>query len=181
MTTRENADHAAFLEYWKSLRKPGATLVTSEDFLDAASPLFSPNVLVLDVYEDDLIVRLVATEIVQRWGYDLTGKSLFNAPLPMKQKDMLSNVHKLIDQPCGLLSVNITNTSGGRAVALETFGLPVAVQPDRPRRMVNYSWLIDPLEDGEHSEDVARYERQEWIDLGAGVPDSAPLKPMVNR
>ncbi|MEQ8735861.1 MAG: hypothetical protein RIC29_13125 [Rhodospirillaceae bacterium] len=177
--TKPIADHRLFLSHWMDLRGVEALLPTSEAFLDKPNPLFAPNILVLDVFDDDLIIRLQATELVERWGVDLTGQSMFNASLPMNKPDMLKNVERLMQQPCGLLSVHKTETSGGRKLIIETLGLPLSTPARKSPRMVNYSWLIDPLEDGEHSEKVTVYERQEWIDIGAGIPSEKPLKPMT--
>lgn len=176
---RPHADYQVFLTHWKSLREPGALVVSSEVFLDNPDPLLSPNVLIVDVYDDDVVVRLVGTEIVERFGVDLTGKSMFTAHLPMKREDTLFNYGSVISQPCGLLSVNNTKTSGGRAVVSETLALPLGVLPDRPKRLISYSRLIEPLAEGEHSEQVAEYAHQDWIDIGAGVPSAAPLMPML--
>ena len=173
------ADHRLFLSHWMGLRDVGELIPTSESFLDHPNPLLASNILVLDVYDDDLIIRLQATELVERWGADLTGHSMFDAPLPMNRPDMLTNVGQLMQQPCALLSVHKTKTSGGRKLIMETLGAPLSSPPGKPARMVNYSWLIDPLEDGEHSEKVTVYERQDWIDVGAGVPIENPLKPMT--
>jgi hypothetical protein len=176
---RRDANYEAFLKHWKSLRSEGELLTTSEAYLDSPNPLFAANTLILDVYPDDIIIRLQATELVERWGKDLTGHSMFDAPLPMQRQDMMTNVGRLLRQPCGLLSVNKTRTSGGRSLLVETFGIPLGVAPGRPTRMLNYSWLSDPVTEGEHSEAVAAYEKQEWIDIGAGVPNERPLKPMI--
>lgn len=173
------ADHRLFLSHWMDLRESGSLVPTSAQFLDNPNPLFAPNVLVLDVYEDDLVIRLQATDLVERWGIDLTGQSIFKAPLPMNREDMLINVRRLTQQPCGLLSVQKTETSSGRKLIIETLGLPLRSTAEKPNRMVNYSWLIDPLQDGEHSERVSTYDHQEWIDVGAGTPHATPLKPMT--
>jgi len=175
------ADHQAFLTYWQSLRQLDELLVASEDFLDNPHRQFSPNVIILDVYDDDVIVRLVATAIVERWGVDLTGKSMFSARLPMKRNDTLFNYHSLIDHPCGLLSVNNTKTSVGRAVVSETLSVPLSVTAGRPKRLVTYSRLMTPMDEGEKSKEVADYAHQTWVDIGAGVPDDAPLMPMLAK
>ncbi len=175
------ADHTVFIAHWKALRRAGELMPSSDAFLDTPNPLLSPNVLVLDVYPDDIVIRLQATEIVERWGKDLTGHSMFDAPLPMHKADMMTNVHRLLEQPCGLVSANSLQTSGGRKLIVETTGLPLTVAEGRPRRMVNYSWLVEPLDSGEHSESVTRYEVQKWIDIGGGVPDAEPLSPMTHR
>lgn len=179
--SRPDADIETFLNYWKSLRNDGETIVRSDVFIDNPNPLFASNTLILDYYPDDIIIRLQATELVERWGEDKTGQSMFDAPLPMNKSDMLLNVSRLIKQPCGLLSAHQTRTSGGRILVIETLGLPLLTPPDKPKRMVNYSWLINPLKDGEHSQAVTTYEKQEWIDIGAGIPSAAPLKPMLPK
>jgi hypothetical protein len=178
--TKSVSDYRLFLSHWMDLREGGELIPTSEAFLDNPNPLFASNILVLDVYDDDLIIRLQATELVERWGADLTGHSMFDARLPMNKPDMLTNVGRLMQQPCALLSVHKTETSGGRKLIIETLGVPLLPPPGKPARMVNYSWLIDPLEAGEYSAKVWVYERQDWIDVGAGVPIEKPLKPMTS-
>ena len=177
--TKVVPDYKSFLDYWLSLRAPGELAVSSRSFLDNPNPLFAANVLVLDVYDDDIVIRLQATDIVERWDMDLTGESMFKAPLPMNRSEMMTNVHRLIRQPCGLRSVNKTRTSGGRAITMETFGLPLTVEENRPSRMINYTWVMDALGEGEHSQAVSEYDLQEWIDIGAGTPSERPLKPMT--
>ncbi len=124
-------------------------------------------------------IRLQATNIVERWGMDLTGQSMFEAPLPMNKSEMLTNVRQRIGQPCGLRSVNKTRTTSGRAIAVETFGLPLGMPSGKPPRMVNYTYIMGAMGEGEHSEKVAEYEVQAWIDIGAGTPPGKPLKPMT--
>jgi hypothetical protein len=179
--SRLTADHIAFIEHWKNLRRTGEIAPTSERFLDNPDPQFSPNILILVVFPDDIVIRLQATEIVERWGMDLTGQSLFKVPLTMHKADMMTNVSRLLEHPCGLVSANSVVTSSGRKRVVETTGLPLGVPNGKPRRLVNYSWLMEPLDSGEHSETVTSYEVQQWADIGADVPDALPLRPMTHR
>jgi hypothetical protein len=47
---------------------------TSETFWDRAHPKFAPLIYVLEHAGTDLIVRLMGTGLVERWGTDRTGK-----------------------------------------------------------------------------------------------------------
>ncbi len=77
-----------FFEHWQSLPKDGLA-PTSETFLDQAHPAYAPMICVLEHADTDLIVRLMGTGLVERWGMDRTGKKAIEHEDP-KVRDAFS-------------------------------------------------------------------------------------------
>lgn len=171
----QSKDCRGFFEHWQSLRADGSILPSQKDFLDNADPRYAPFTHISEV--DDagvMIVRLMGTALVERWGKDKTGEAMA-ADQPEEVREALyGNTRKVISTPCGLRSEIELAGSSGSEMIIEAITLPIGVEPGRPGRLVAYSALMRKLEYGEHSQQYKSLANVEWIDIGAGVPGDPP-------
>lgn len=121
-----------------------------------------------------MIVRLMGTGLVERWGKDKTGEAMA-ADQPEEIRDALyHNTHQVIATPCGLRSEIELAASSGSEMVIEAITLPLVVAPGKPGRVVAFSALMRNLEYGEHSKRYKSLSNVQWLDIGAGVPDQPP-------
>lgn len=160
-----------FFEHWRSL--PAAGLApTSETFLDYAHPKYAPLVYVLEHAGTDLVIRLMGTGLVERWGKDRTGETFAVNEDPDIRKIFFENSLKIVDIPCAMRAVNRFVLSSGRMVFNEAILAPLATPHGKPTRLVSFSHVFkDPPKEEDSVGGWKNVLDHEWIDLGAGVPD----------
>jgi hypothetical protein len=168
---------ASFLFHWKALR--GDALVpTIEAFLDRPSPAHAPWLFMAEIRGDDLLIRLEGTGLVTRWGRDLTGDKLFRDRSPDYVRKVAENYRTVLEHPCGYYALNQYLSGRGRNVRVRVLYLPLMPKPGRQPRIVGYSVELQrrPFDDESLLASRTTVEA-EWIDIGAGVPASAPNRP----
>lgn len=164
---------AAFLAHWKSLR--GDALVpTVAAFIDRPSPLHAPYLFMATVNGDDLILRLIGTALVERWGRDLTGQRLYMSKSGDYRRAIAENFNRVVTQPCGCYAINEYMSGRQRYVAVKVLYLPLWDEAGRPPRVVGYSTETEKRSENELLVDRRRTVEANWIDLGAGVPSVPP-------
>lgn len=60
---------------------------------------------------------------------------------------------------------------GGRSITL-----PLDAGPQKPKRRVTYTLLVERLGYEEVSKEYVTVTNTDWVDIGAGVPDEDPIK-----
>lgn len=171
----QSQDCLGFFKHWKSLCVGDAILPSQRDFLDRAEPRYAPFIHISEANQrGEMIVRLMGTGIVERWGRDKTGEAMGAGQPKGIQEAMYSNTRNVISRPCGLRSEIELAASSGSEMIIEAITLPLGVDPGRPGRLVAYSAVMRKLEHGEHSEHYKSLSNVNWIDIGAGVPDAPP-------
>jgi len=166
-------DCRAFITHWAQLRGD-AVLPTTETFFDHPTGRFAPYLYVVELLDDTALVRLQGTVLDERWTVRLTGKDLHEGMPATLRRRSLSNMRRIVSQPCGYLARNIYATSMDRNVMADLVQLPLAVREGRPPRVVCLS-LMQRDDDMEETVSGFRTEALEWIDLGAGAPADPPL------
>ena len=171
MTTFRSDACKEFLEHWLSLREEGQLVPTQTVFLDNPHPKFAPNVHIAEIGESDLILRLMGTALVERWGRDKTGE-VIGLDQPPKIRDALFTNSKISHAvPSGFRQVIEFASQSGSEMAVEAVVLPLTLPDERTPRVVSYSTVLQKLAYGDHSERYLGVTEAEWIDVGAGVPD----------
>lgn len=172
----KSKDCQGFFEHWQSLRVDGTLIPSQRDFLDNPQPNYAPFIHISEVTgTGTMIVRLMGTGLVERWGKDKTGEAMGEGQPQHVRAALYGNSRQVITTPCGLRSEIEMAASSGSEMVIEAVTLPIGVEPGRPGRLVDYSALMRKLEYGEHSERYKSLANVEWIDLGAGVPDDPPM------
>jgi hypothetical protein len=169
----------AFLDHWHALpRRAGLITPHCQDYLDHAPAALMPTTFIQEVLDDGLLVRFMGTELVTRWRRDDTGK-VFGAHLSEADRAHTVSAGKTVtNHPCGMLQHGVMGTSQGRTAIFEAILLPLAVEAERPKRIVVFSTLIDPLGREEHGQKFSAAGKRCWIDIGAGVPSTPPAPNM---
>ncbi len=166
-----------FFEHWLSLRDEGEFVPLHRDFLDNPNPKYAPLIHISEMNEGGtMIVRLMGTGLVERWGRDKTGEAMGEGQPESVREALYSNTRQVISTPCGLRSEIELASSSGSEMLIEAVTLPLTDEAGKPGRLVAYSALMQKLQYGEHSERYKKLANVEWIDLGAGTPQDQPLK-----
>ena len=165
-----------FFKHWESLCAKGQIVPTQTDFLDNPHPSYAPFVHISEMGEDGaMIVKLMGTGLVDRWGKDKTGEAM-GADQPEAIREALySNTRDVITTPYGLRSEIELAASSGSEMVIEAITLPLIVAPGKPGRLVAFSALMRNLEYGEHSKRYKSLSNVQWINIGAGIPHQPPL------
>ncbi len=172
----QSEDCRGFFEHWQSLRLDGDIVPFHRDFLDNPNPKYAPFVHISEISETGtMIVRLMGTGLVERWGKDKTGEAMGEGQPDSVREALYANTRQVILNPCGLRSEIELAASSGSEMLVEAITLPLIVEPGKPGRLVAYSGLMRKLKFGEHSERYTRLANVEWIDIGAGIPEDPPM------
>jgi hypothetical protein len=165
----------AFYEHWRALR--GAALMpSSETFLDAMPAAFVSALYISDIGLSATIVRFQGAGLEKRWGVNFTGREMA-ADQSAALRGRLHRVDSLIaTHPCGYFSGTRYVTTDERPVDVWIIRLPLAVQPGRPPRTVNFTVQDEVLGDKEYASGSLQTLHNAWLDIGAGVPGTEPEK-----
>ncbi len=174
---REVADWSpeclAFLKYWTSLRA-GDGIPTSEAFLDAPSPQFTPFVYIVELLDGAPVVRLQGTQLEQAWARDLTGGDFFPGRSPRFRAAAIANMTAVLNHPCGHLARSTYATSKGRKITSDWIQLPLAVRAARAPRIVGAVFQHVGRGFGEVATLHFELHKLAWLDAGWGVPAHGP-------
>jgi hypothetical protein len=173
LTAEWSSECWALYEHWLALRDC-ALLPTSERFLDTLPPRFTSSMYILEVKEDELLLRFQGSALVERWGADRTGLDIAAHRSEVFRKNVRALMASIVKQPCGYHSHSTYSTSRGRMMDAHYIGLPLAVQAGRPLRMLAYTCEYTLLKQGEGAWDQFQILEHGWIDIGAGVPQEMP-------
>jgi hypothetical protein len=161
-------------EYWLTLPKAGILpLRSSVNPADIKDIL--PEVSIAEwIAPDTLKFRLAGTGVVERLGFDPTGRNFLDLIGSEEKNRMVRRLALIMDTPCGARSVRQEDYQGGLQRLVEHVALPL----DSGR--TGLSMLIAATGQLDRSEAVAKSSRltrigmpldYEFIDLGAGVPE----------
>lgn len=165
---------SVFFDHWRGLRS-GEHAPTSESFLDTPNPRVQANTFIFDLETDSRTVfRLVGTEIVTIWGKDFTNLSVEEAFSDQVAALYLSAPRACIGNACGLWEVGLFGDTRQREVTLELMYLPLEVKPGRSPRLAGFlNWHGTSDIPASRMGLIALTQRR-WIDIGSGVPPTAP-------
>ena len=164
-----------FLQHWQSLRTENQLVPAQDTFFDQPHPTYAPYLYIVEVSGQDLLVRLMGTKVVERWGRDKTGESLGLGQPPSIYNALLENARTAASFPCGFQTVIKVAVNNGAEMSLEAIALPLKVKAGRPDRVVAYSEALQTLKYGDQSERYIDLPDGTWIDIGVGVPEEPPL------
>ena len=164
------------LAYWQSQRQ-GSRLPASEDFFDHVPPNLAPSLILFEIIGEALIVRFLGTQLVERWGKDLTGKNWLDFNAQVNPVSLRSNFLMLNQHPCGGTALGGFVTSTGRNLNVETSSYPLGVRANRTPRVICGTFSLEALGYDEHSRGWSPPRTLQWVDVGFGVPAVDPLPP----
>jgi hypothetical protein len=165
----------AFYEHWRALR--GAALMpSSETFLDAMPAAFVSALYISDITPSATIVRFQGGGLEKRWGMDFTGGEMAADQPAALRAQLHWNDSRVATHPCGYFARTRYVTTDERPVEVWIIRLPLAVQPGRPPRTVNFTVQDEVLGDKEFASGSLQTLHNAWLDIGAGVPATGPEK-----
>ncbi len=161
-----------FFSYWDSLPKDGF-VPDRKDFSPAPiAPLMSA-VTILEIVSDELIVqRLAGTAICRAMGFDPTGGNALDLVAPETRPRYLDLLRMQTGTPCGrwnMLRVRRENL----VERTEALTLPMRYRHSGHWMILSYFGSVETVAYEHGPYEILAYEDTQWIDLGAGIPDSA--------
>jgi len=170
-----SANASAFVTHWQDLRE-GEAVPTSQAFLDNVQPALQPLISLNDVDENGQNqVVLFGTELVEVWQSDLTGKNVTEFISAEQARRLTTDLVICAKTPCGIWEVSTLKTTTGRTIAWEMVTLPVGLDDPKRHRIARYHNILEPTDKNELVADIMYFQQKEWLDIGSGIPDTAPL------
>jgi hypothetical protein len=126
--------------------------------------------------EKTLIFRIFGSALVEGYGLDFTGLSVFG-PAEHADSDMdRARLHALHIQPCGILIVRDVYDKTGRAYPCEFMTLPISPDSEGKARVIGTvvpceqvpEWAVDV-----ELNRILPLRRAVFIDTGCGVPNAS--------
>ncbi|MGB6085206.1 PAS domain-containing protein [Parvibaculum sp.] len=179
MGITERTENSRKLElYWKSIRKPGEKIPPRSAFrvTQELAPLL-PNLVIVEVLDNDLVFRLVGTALTRHQGIDITGKSYGDFSKPDQVARAVARAMAAHKVGCGLLTIHEEEYGHGLSSTVEVAAFPLRGDANGEVMMV---LSATPIDRGlAPKSDTALFLRPlthiEYIDLGFGVPDDAEV------
>ena len=164
-----------FFEHWKSVRKDGALVPLQSDFLDHPHPLYAPHLYIIEMVGRNLIIRLMGTRLVERWGRDRTGEDLLKDQPDNFRDVLLANGMTADSTPCGFKTVIEFASTTGNRMLIEALSLPLDTGQENVVRRVTFSEVAEKRDYQDFTGQYLGTPEAEWVDVGAGIPDQPPL------
>lgn len=169
------ASCTAFYTHWLAQRD-GELMPTAARSLDDMLARLAPHIYIIDVTENESLVRFQGTALVAGWGVDITGKDVCVFRSKKLRQSVLTLMKEITRQPCGYYCRSVYTSATGRTVVAYIIRLPLSVKPGRPPRVINYKHESETLEPGDTSWVNYKTTHQDWIDIGAGTPTLPPVE-----
>lgn len=164
----------AYAAYWDAL--PKINLIPSRSSFDPADlPSILPGFAVHEfVSPDNILVRLCGSAVVERFGYEMTGKNYLSHFKPSRQPEVYDALSNVIDCPCGLLVHIRMFRESGVMIDYEVLGLPFRNEQGVANLAIYHSETLKSHPKLAPREDRRKDSmplRRMYIDIGAGIPD----------
>lgn len=163
----------AFAAYWGSLPRTPGGVPRRRDFDPCALPSLLPHMLIHDLSDPaNSVLRLVGTRIVERLGFDPTGRSYLSLVPEERRPSALACLRAMADLPCGMHVVIEWGYSNGFRQEGESFGLPFTTEAGGTHLIFVDMPIDRSFYDPKQSGTLAALGVRDrtYIDLGAGVP-----------
>ncbi|NKB45657.1 MAG: hypothetical protein GKS03_15405 [Alphaproteobacteria bacterium] len=168
-------DHAcaAFWAFWNALPKTDHVPHLS-DYLDNVPPDLQPNVVIMDLRSvDDMSIRLMGTTITEAVG-EMTGLSANPLYSGQSRLAAIGQAWQATQHPCGYVAKRTLRSKRGQLIISGGVVLPVRTDTPGSKSVVSYN-EIPPASAGLASDDqieiVQEFSENEWLDIGAGIPE----------
>lgn len=179
MGTTQLTENSQKLErYWKSIRKPGERIPPRSAFrvTPELAPLL-PNLLIIEVLNNDVVFRLVGTGLTTHHGIDITGKGYGDFAGPGQVTRAVARILAAHKAACGFLTIHEEEYGRGLSSTVKVAAFPLRGDAKDEAMMV---LSATPIDRGlAPKSDTALFLRPlthiEYIDLGFGVPDDVEV------
>jgi len=162
-------------KYWLSLPKvgllPPRSVVNPADIKDIL-----PQIAIAEWNPpDELKYRLAGTGVVERYGFDPTGRNILELINAEEKASMADNLTRIMGTPCGARSVRQEAYEREYQQFVEHAVFPLDREGDGKLILIAATGLLKETDARFISGSLSRIERPrefEFIDIGAGVPES---------
>jgi hypothetical protein len=167
--------NAKYFEHWMSLEKNGL-LPNASSFYPEEVPDLLPYFAVYELLsEDHIYIRLAGTAMVDRFGFEITGKNYLDLVAPERRANASAAFWTLANQPCGMRVIIQHVLTNGLRTQIEALGMPM--RNDRGGKPLLYytgipvedAWRLN-RDDTDKMQELTVLQR-DFIDIGAGKPD----------
>lgn len=163
-----------FLDHWNALRGTDS-MPTTERFVDNPEVTLQPYVFIIEkVTRYKTMFRLMATELVEIWGDNFTGRAVEDVFAADVASKYLANPHMCLTEPCGLWEKGLFGNIKGRQVSLEILYLPLSVAEGKPARLAGILASAETTLKAASRRGMIAIEDRRWVDIGSGVPGDQP-------
>lgn len=165
-----------FHAYWWTLRDGCGDRVPDWTEMDpAAIKPALPFVLLHDLgTPDSSIIRLAGTAMVDRYGFDPTGRNYLDFVSEDRRETAYRELIRTSTHPCGMrVVVEVRYVSGKRTVA-ESLGYPFTGRNGQPLMMFVDEMTEEPVHDLDQRSkpmEVFLVRERDYVDVGFGTPD----------
>lgn len=165
----------AFMAAWQGLCKTTTTPHFRTAFQELSADIIPRLMILEEAPGGKFVVRFMGTSRAEMWGQELTGKDTI-ALMPSTAAAARGNLATMLQHPCGMHHIAQYISPTGRELEMENITVPVGNDPGLPRRVMNFTDELSTIAYGAPLGEVRSVSKRAWLDVGAGVPDNAPLK-----
>jgi hypothetical protein len=169
----KSGDSLAFAEFWFALEKkdlvPERATVTPADFASLA-----PNFAIYEFAgNEEIIVRLAGTSIIERYGQEITGMNLLDIVSPASRLGLLQSSVTMFNQPCDMQSLFRAEITDNRLSYTESIAFPMWSKQGTLTHIISHSiaseaeYYHDRTDEKITSTSLVELT---FIDIGAGLP-----------
>jgi len=164
----------AYAAYWNALPKVG--LIPPRSSFDPADlPSILPGFAVHEfVSPDNILVRLSGSAVVERFGYEMTGKNYLSNFESSRQHKVYDALSRIIDCPCGLLVHVRMFRESGVTIDYEVLGFPFRSEHGIANLAIYHTETLNSRPKLAPPDDRRKDSlplRRMYIDIGAGIPN----------
>lgn len=156
------------------MREQGEHVPLQSAFFDTPHPEYAPHLHITEAQDSVMVIRLMGTELVEKWGVDKTGDVLGEDQPRHIQEALFNNSYNAISTPCGVQGLVKLEANKGSRIEVEAIGLPLRMNDGKQNRLVSFSQTLRTLSYGEIPTNYVSFPETHWIDIGAGVPQNDP-------
>lgn len=162
-------------DYWWELKySSGQTVPKKSDFNPAAVKTILSHILIHDLStQGQSLLRLVGTGIVDRIGFDPTGRNYVEFVSEERRDDAYNELFKVASFPCGMRVILEGRYESGLAHVSETVGYPLASDNGDYHYLVFVDDVLENIEWHQNSDKQLNYHKvnqRDYIDIGFGTP-----------
>jgi len=165
-------------DYWWELKYSSDQAVPNKsDFNPAAVKNILPHILMHDLGTPGRsILRLVGTGIVERIGFDPTGRDYVEFVSEDRREEAYDELFKTASFPCGMRVIIEGRYESGQIHVSEALGYPLIADDDGHPLLVFVDDVIEKI-GWQHKADKQieyyKIRQRDYIDIGFGVPLSS--------
>ncbi|MBC8452199.1 MAG: PAS domain-containing protein [Rhodospirillaceae bacterium] len=170
----ENENAKLFADYWASL--PKVEFVPMRSSFDPCDvPAILSTFVIHEFRDPDVVhVRLLGTELADRYGFDITGTNYLDTVHPDRKDKVWRALSHIVEHPCGMLVYIEGVRESGMVEVSESVGFPFRDDAGDIGQVIYQNNLCDAESYWDYRNDqrkASRAIRRRYIDIGAGIPD----------